>query len=46
MRACQALGDRPGALRLYHALEQRLRTDLDLAPRADLEALAAALRAA
>ena len=45
MRACVALGDRPGALRRFHDLEQALRTDLQLAPRADLRALAADLRA-
>jgi DNA-binding SARP family transcriptional activator len=45
MQACLALGDRPGALRLYLDLEQALRTDLQLAPRPDLQSLAASLRA-
>ncbi len=45
MQACLALGDRPGALRLYLDLEGALRTDLQLAPRADLQAVAASLRA-
>jgi DNA-binding SARP family transcriptional activator len=44
MRACLALDDRPGALRLYRELERQLRDDLDLAPRADVRALAEALR--
>jgi DNA-binding SARP family transcriptional activator len=44
MRACQALGDRPGALRLFKDLEHALRADLQLAPRADLRSLAASLR--
>lgn len=44
MRACLALGDRPGALRLFGELERALRDDLKLAPRADLRALAESLR--
>ncbi|MCC6187942.1 MAG: hypothetical protein IT318_02830 [Anaerolineales bacterium] len=44
MRACQALGDRPGALRVFQELERALRHDLKLAPRADLRALAKAMR--
>jgi DNA-binding SARP family transcriptional activator len=44
MQACLSLNDRPGALRLYQALEATLRADLDLAPRADLQQLAATLR--
>ncbi len=44
MQACLALGDRPGALRLYLDLEQALQADLQLAPRADLQSLAASLR--
>ncbi len=46
MKACLALNDRPSALRLYRDLEQALRTDLQIAPRADLQALAAAIRKA
>jgi hypothetical protein len=44
MRACVALDDRPAAMRLYHDLEQRLRTDLQLSPRPDLQSLAVSLR--
>jgi LuxR family maltose regulon positive regulatory protein len=44
MRACLALNDRPGALRLYRALETTLRQDLGLSPRDDLKALAASLK--
>jgi DNA-binding SARP family transcriptional activator len=44
MRACQGLNDRAGALRLYRDLEHGLRQDLHLSPRADLKALAEALK--
>lgn len=43
MRACMALGDRPGALRRYAALRRALRRDLRLAPCAELRALAEAI---
>ena len=39
MKACLALDDRAGALRLYHDLERALRQDLDLAPQAELRQL-------
>lgn len=38
MRACVALNDRPGACRLYLALEKALREDLDTAPQEELRA--------
>ncbi len=44
MKACLALNDRPGALRLYRDLERALRTDLQIFPRTDLQALAASIR--
>jgi DNA-binding SARP family transcriptional activator len=44
MQACLALKDRPGALRLYRALESTLREDLGISPREDLRALAASLK--
>ncbi len=44
MRACLALNDRPAALRLYGDLKHILRRDLELAPRADLTALADSLK--
>ncbi|MGH2543565.1 MAG: AfsR/SARP family transcriptional regulator, partial [Ardenticatenaceae bacterium] len=44
MRACLALNDRPSALRLYRDLEGTLHEELNLPPRADLKALAEALR--
>jgi DNA-binding SARP family transcriptional activator len=45
MRACLALNDRPGALRLYQDLASTLQRELRLTPRADLRALAESLRA-
>lgn len=39
MRACLALDDRAGALRLYRDLEQALRQDLGLPPQAELRQL-------
>jgi DNA-binding SARP family transcriptional activator len=45
MRAAMARHDRPAALRLFAALERTLQADLGIAPRADLRALAAELRA-
>lgn len=39
MRACVALRDRVGAIRLYRALEAALRDELDIAPQAALQAL-------
>lgn len=44
MKACQALGDRTTALRLYRDLEQALRQDLGITPQADLRALYESLR--
>jgi DNA-binding SARP family transcriptional activator len=44
MRAAVAMNDRPAALRLYAALERTLRDDLGIAPRKDVQALAAAVR--
>lgn len=44
MLACLARNDRPGALRRYEALKRILRHDLNLAPRADLHALAETIR--
>jgi DNA-binding SARP family transcriptional activator len=46
MRACLALDDRSGALRLYRDLEQALRRDLDLVPQAELRKLCESLRQA
>lgn len=43
MRACLALNDRPGALRLYRQMEHTLKQEMDLKPRADLTALADSL---
>jgi len=37
MKACLALDDRAGALRLYRSLERALRQDLDVAPQAELQ---------
>lgn len=39
MRACLALHDRVGALRLYLTLERTLREELDIAPEPELQAL-------
>jgi DNA-binding SARP family transcriptional activator/tetratricopeptide (TPR) repeat protein len=39
MRACLALNDRTGALRLYLELAACLREELDIAPRAELQSL-------
>ncbi len=39
MHACLALHDRTGALRLYRNLEQALRTELGIAPQAEVQAL-------
>ncbi len=39
MRACLALNDRAGVLRLYRRLEQALRQELDVAPQAELQTL-------
>ncbi len=44
MRACMALNDRAGALRLYVTLERRLQEDLGVAPDEDLQAFYHALR--
>ncbi|MCD6290357.1 MAG: tetratricopeptide repeat protein [Anaerolineae bacterium] len=44
MRACMALGDRAGALRLYVALERCLREELGIAPVQELQALYQALK--
>jgi DNA-binding SARP family transcriptional activator len=45
MRACLALHDRAGALRLYHNLEQALRTELGITPCEELQALYRSLAA-
>lgn len=39
MRACLALGDRSGALRLYQTVEKNLRDELGIQPQAELQAL-------
>lgn len=44
MTACLALDDRPAALRLYRDLENALRDEFGIAPRADLRQLAESLR--
>jgi DNA-binding SARP family transcriptional activator len=44
MQGYLALGDRPGALRLYRDLQQILRQEFDLSPRPDLQALVTSLR--
>ena len=44
MRACLALNDRPGALRLYRTLETNLRQELGISPRDDLQSLAQSLK--
>lgn len=46
MKACLALQDRAGAVRLYCGLEQALRSDLGLAPQAELRKFYEALRRA
>ena len=38
MRACAALNDRAGAIRLYRNLEHSLRDELDIAPQEDVQA--------
>ncbi len=43
MRALVALGDRPGAIRLYRRLERTLREELDITPQGDLQAYYRAL---
>ncbi len=43
MRACLALNDRPGAIRLYHALEQTLQSEFGLTPLPELRDLYAAI---
>ncbi len=39
MHACVTLGDRVGAIRLYRAIEDTLREELDIEPQATLRAL-------
>ncbi len=39
MQACIGLGDRPGALRLYKALERRLYNELGVEPQIELQAI-------